>query len=65
METIFLGYLGYSLKNIPKTFHFRIKDTKKILTSLYKAGKIVSVPFHQNFDKFSHFCFNLTEILQL
>ena len=21
METIFLGYLGYSLENIPKTFH--------------------------------------------
>ena len=24
METIFLGYLGYSLKNIPKTFHLEL-----------------------------------------
>ena len=24
METIFLGYLGYGLKNIPKTFHLEL-----------------------------------------
>ena len=24
METIFLGYLGNSLKNIPKTFHLEL-----------------------------------------
>ena len=24
METIFLGYLGYNLKNIPKTFHLEL-----------------------------------------
>ena len=54
METIFLGYLGNSLKNIPKTFRF--------LTSLYLVGKIVRVPFCQYFNKLSHFCFNFAEI---
>ena len=24
METIFLGYLSYSLKNVPKTFHLEL-----------------------------------------
>ena len=29
METIFLGYLGYSLKNIPKTFHLELFPYQK------------------------------------
>ena len=61
-----------TLVTVSKTFQkhsiwnfFLIKDTKKIVTSLHKAGKIVRVPFRQHFDKFTHFCFSLTEILQL
>ena len=61
-----------------KTFcHFQLAREQPVKTKLsrgrYKQNfnfsilsrRIVRVPLHQNFNKFSHFCFNLTEIVQL
>ena len=51
METIFLGYLGYGLKNIPKTFHLELFLYKKnirnsnfiILSKKNCEGTILSI----------------------
>ena len=51
METIFLGYLGYGLKNIPKTFHLEfflyqryIQNSNFIILSMENCeGTILSI----------------------
>ena len=64
METIFLGYLGYGLKNIPKTFHLELFLYQRYIrnSNYIIARKTVRVPFRQCFYNFSHFCFNFAEI---
>ena len=40
METIFLGYVGYSLKNIPKTFYSELSPHKKYSQNYNKQEKL-------------------------
>ena len=61
METIFLGYLGYSLKNIPKTFHLEPFPYLRYIQNF----NFIILSRENCEGPISHFCFNLTEILQL
>ena len=59
METIFFGYLGYHLKNIPKKFHLELFPFQRYIQNV---DFIVLSRKNCEGNMFSHFYFNFAEI---